>query len=208
MEYNDKQVQIMDAAEELFAENGFDGTSVRDIAEQAGVNLAMISYYFGSKEKLMEALFKYRGEFIKMQLENILQNKQMSSMQKMEMLIDNYITRIMSKQCFHKIMSRAQMTNSGGITSKLIYKMKKTNMELFTQLIQEGQKSGEFKKKIDVQMVMVTLVGTVSHLVTSQHYFKELNDLQSLSEEEFQAHIKKKLTSYLKSLFKALLTYE
>ena len=57
MEYNDKQIAIINTAEKLFALNGFDGTSVRDIAHEAGVNLAMISYYFGSKEKLMEAVF-------------------------------------------------------------------------------------------------------------------------------------------------------
>ena len=62
MEYSEKQVQIMEAAEKLFAEKGFNGTSVRDIAETADVNLAMISYYFGSKDKLLEAMFTYRGE--------------------------------------------------------------------------------------------------------------------------------------------------
>ncbi len=50
----------MNAAEKLFAVNGFDGTSVRDIAQEAGVNVAMISYYFGSKEKLMEAVFEQK----------------------------------------------------------------------------------------------------------------------------------------------------
>jgi AcrR family transcriptional regulator len=75
LKYSEKQIQIMEAAEELFAEKGFAGTSVRDIAEEAGVNLAMISYYFGSKERLMESLFKYRGESIKLQLETILENK-------------------------------------------------------------------------------------------------------------------------------------
>jgi AcrR family transcriptional regulator len=55
MEFTDKQIQIIDIAERLFAERGFDGTSVRDIADEAGINVAMISYYFGSKEKLMEA---------------------------------------------------------------------------------------------------------------------------------------------------------
>ena len=44
----------MEAAEELFAEKGFSGTSVRDIADAADVNVAMISYYFGSKEKMLE----------------------------------------------------------------------------------------------------------------------------------------------------------
>ena len=61
MDYSEKQVQIMEIAETLFAEKGFNGTSVRDIAEKAHVNLAMVSYYFGSKDKLLEALFSYRG---------------------------------------------------------------------------------------------------------------------------------------------------
>ncbi|HNP53387.1 MAG TPA: TetR family transcriptional regulator [Ferruginibacter sp.] len=49
---SDKRQHIIENAEILFADKGFEGTSVRDIAKQAGVNLAMISYYFGSKEKL------------------------------------------------------------------------------------------------------------------------------------------------------------
>lgn len=93
----------------ITAEQGFAGTSVRDIAEAANVNLAMISYYFGSKEKLMEAMFHHRGWDFKIQLENILQNKNLSPMQKVEKLIDDYIERIFRKQCFHKVMTREQM---------------------------------------------------------------------------------------------------
>ena len=59
MEYNAKQMQIINVAEKLFAEKGFAATSVRDIANEADVNVSMISYYFGSKEKLAEALFVY-----------------------------------------------------------------------------------------------------------------------------------------------------
>ena len=51
----DKRDQILEAAEELFAQKGFEGTSVRDLAKKAKVNVAMISYYFGSKEKLFES---------------------------------------------------------------------------------------------------------------------------------------------------------
>ena len=57
MELNDKQIQILETAEKLFAENGFDGTSVRQISKAADINIAMISYYFGSKEKLIGSTF-------------------------------------------------------------------------------------------------------------------------------------------------------
>ncbi len=208
MGFNEKQIQIMEAAEKLFAEKGFAGTSVRDISDEAGVNLAMISYYFGSKEKLMETIFKYRGQYITLQLENMLQNKKMTSLEKVNLLIDNYINRIMEQQCFHKIMSREQMVKIGGTTHKLIHQLKKTNQDLVKQLIAEGQKKGQFKKNIDVPLMMATLIGTTSHLVTTQHYYRELNNLQSMPDEEFETHLKKKLSHHLKSLFKAILTYE
>ena len=136
MEYNEKQIAIMEAAEKLFAQNGFSGTSVRDIAEAAGVNLAMISYYFGSKEKLMEAMFSYRGEFMRLKLESILQNSNMTSLQKVEKLIDEYIDRIFKKQCFHKVMLREQMVDSSGPIAEKISQLKITNQSLFKQLIQ------------------------------------------------------------------------
>ena len=46
------QDRLLDAAEELFCERGFDGASVRDIAAAAGCNIASANYYFGGKEKL------------------------------------------------------------------------------------------------------------------------------------------------------------
>jgi AcrR family transcriptional regulator len=208
MEYNEKQIQIMEAAEKLFAERGFDGTSVRDIADAAGVNLAMISYYFGSKEKMMEAMFQHRGQHFRIRLESMLQNSHMTSLQKVDKLIDEYIDRIFQKQCFHKVMIREQMADSTGPIAQQIAQLKKTNKDLFKQLILEGQKKGEFKKGIDISFLMMTLIGTTSQLVTEQHYYREANHLESLSDEEFEKHIKKKLSVYLKTLFKAILSYE
>ena len=47
----DKKEHIINHAVELFAEKGFEGTSIRDLAARAEVNVAMVNYYFGSKEK-------------------------------------------------------------------------------------------------------------------------------------------------------------
>ena len=53
---------ILDAAEQLFARLGYATTSFRDIAVEANVNPALISYYFGSKRVLYEAVYKRRGK--------------------------------------------------------------------------------------------------------------------------------------------------
>ncbi|MFT4144174.1 MAG: TetR family transcriptional regulator [Mobilitalea sp.] len=54
----DTKLKIIRAAKKLFAQNGFDGTSTRDIVSVAGANISLISYYFGSKENLFCALFE------------------------------------------------------------------------------------------------------------------------------------------------------
>ena len=48
--------KIKEAARKLFTEKGFDAVKTRDIAEEAGLNLALLNYYFRSKEKLFEII--------------------------------------------------------------------------------------------------------------------------------------------------------
>ena len=54
------QARILDAAERTFADGGYNGASMRDIVQAAGVNLATVYYYFGSKRGLMDAVLKRR----------------------------------------------------------------------------------------------------------------------------------------------------
>jgi AcrR family transcriptional regulator len=50
------RTQILNVATRLFAERGFEGTSTREIAKQAGLNVSLISYYFGGKEGLYKQI--------------------------------------------------------------------------------------------------------------------------------------------------------
>lgn len=54
----DVKRRILLAAKKLFAKQGFDGTSVRQICDEASANVALISYYFGGKEKVLWAIFE------------------------------------------------------------------------------------------------------------------------------------------------------
>ncbi len=54
------KVRIMDAAETLFMEHGFEATSLRVITAAAGVNLAAVNYHFGSKEELFQSVLTRR----------------------------------------------------------------------------------------------------------------------------------------------------
>ena len=56
----DTRERILDAAERLFMAHGYDGTSMRQITGEAGVNLAAVNYHFGSKEALIQEVFRRR----------------------------------------------------------------------------------------------------------------------------------------------------
>jgi AcrR family transcriptional regulator len=208
MEYNDKQIAIINTAEKLFAVHGFDGTSVRDISHEAGINVAMISYYFGSKEKLMEAVFEHRTNILRLKVETLMQDAALTHLKKVNILIEDYVDRFIDQQEFHKIMMREQCLEKDTPVANFIYELKKRNLASIKKLIHDGQKSGEFKKNIDVMLMMTTMVGTVSQMITSQRFYRELNNLESLPEIEFQKYIKKKLSAHLKNLFKLSLTNE
>src|SRR5688572_8394531 len=57
---HETRTRILDAAEELFMQHGFEGTSMRQLTTKAGVNLAAVNYHFGSKDALIEAVFRRR----------------------------------------------------------------------------------------------------------------------------------------------------
>jgi len=56
----DTKTRILDAAEQLFMEHGFEATSLRQLTSAAGVNLAAVNYHFGTKEELFQAVLTRR----------------------------------------------------------------------------------------------------------------------------------------------------
>jgi AcrR family transcriptional regulator len=56
--------RLLDAAEKLFCEKGFEGTSVRDLTSEANCNVAAVNYYFGGKDKLYLEMFKRQMQAI------------------------------------------------------------------------------------------------------------------------------------------------
>jgi AcrR family transcriptional regulator len=205
-DYSGKQVQILEVAERLFAEHGFEGTSVRDIAQEAGVNVAMISYYFGSKEKLLQAIFNYRSTAGRLFLEHIVADKSMHPLDKIDALADGMVDRMMQHKTFHRVMQQSQMIANNEEVAQMIKQMKQKNFELVNKIVAEGQQKKVFVKGIDTGMLMMTVIGTIYQATTGSVYFKNPHDPSK--GEEYSEFMKKKLKAHLKHVLKAVLTYE
>ena len=206
MSFSEKQLQILTTAEKLFASKGFDGTSIRDIAEEAGVNIAMISYYFGSKEKLMETIFKDRTNQIRLRLESLVKDETLTPFEKIWMMVDEYVDKVLQKQPFNKIMYVEQIQGKSTQTLALIRDLKRQNAELFEKIIKDGQRKKVFKKNIDVLINIMT--GFIMQSIINKDYYRLYNNLQAQPDEEFNTLLKKKVTEHIKVCFKSILSNE
>ncbi len=205
MELNDKQIEILSVAEKLFAEKGFDGTSVRDISKIADINVAMISYYFGSKEKLLEQLILFRVQDLKIKLENLFQEN-LNPFEKIEKFIEFYIQKIDSNRHMYKIMHFEISSKKRAMDLEGFHKIKKNNLESLTKIIEEGQNKNIFKKNINIPLITPVILGTYFHFYTNKNYFDDV--LNFKSDLEFNNYIKNELTKHIQTIIKALLVYE
>ncbi len=87
--------RIKEAARKMFTEKGYAATRTRDIAEASGINLALLNYYFRSKEKLFDLIMKENIQLFVQGVKEILNNEASSLLQKMEQLVEYYINMLL-----------------------------------------------------------------------------------------------------------------
>jgi len=87
----DTETKILDAAKEVFQHKGLSGARMQEIADKAGINKALLHYYYRTKDNLFEKVFELAFSlFIPRVKEMMLSNK--SVFEKIEFIVDNYIS--------------------------------------------------------------------------------------------------------------------
>jgi AcrR family transcriptional regulator len=198
----DKRAHILSVAEQLFAENGFDGTSVRDIAQLANVNLAMISYYFGSKEKLLEALIEDRAGYTLGILEELSKNQTLTPWDKIDRMVDFYVEKILNNYRFHCIMSQQYNSTRSPEIKELLINIKLRNLEQIKHVIVDGQKKKVFRK-VDVDLTMASVFGTLTHVTNSRALYCRLLKVDENDEVGYRKKITPRLKTHLKQMMRA-----
>lgn len=193
--------KILDAAEELFASRGFDNTSVRQLALKAKVNVAMISYYFGSKEKLLETLIEDRTSFLRGKI-HALNLEEISSWQKVNMMVEFFVDRFFEKHFMHRILHKEMMLSQRSKLTESIGNIMAKNANELQKLINDGIRKKEFRK-IDTEMMLASFIGTLWQVIGSYPLTCKVlglaPDKSGIPSEEVKARLK----LHLKELFKS-----
>jgi len=196
----DKKEHIMEAAQALFAAQGFEGTSVRDICQHAGVNIAMVNYYFGSKEGLFEKMVEHKASFMRGKLEELLGNKELSPMEKVDRIIGEFVERMFSNRDFTLTVTREMSKSSRQPVHEVMASVFFRNMSLLKQIIEEGIRTKQFRK-VDTDLCISTIHGTISNLISAELMLKmidpELKHTENLYENPA---FRKRVINHLRSV--------
>ncbi|MES2455038.1 MAG: TetR/AcrR family transcriptional regulator [Bacteroidota bacterium] len=203
MEKTDKRTSIILAAEKLFSELGYEGTSTRQIAKESGANMAMINYYFGSKEGVFMEIMSKRIEAFKEQLV-IISRDNLSGMEKLLKVVEGYANRVLCNHTFHKMMHRELSLPQRPEMFSNIENAMAENQAVIEGIINEGIADGSVRQA-DTQMMILTLMGTISKVAVSPAKITSGTGLD-INNKKDRKVITERLTAHLKDLIIVYLT--
>lgn len=190
---NEKNTEekIIQSAQKIFSEKGFGGARMQEIADDAGVNKALLNYYFRSKDKLFEIVFKM---IFKPMLENL--SELIDHQGDIFEVIENFIRhhyRFIRKNPQAPIMMAKELSSfkgrqPGSVTSILITQIKLTGFpQKVANLLQQAVDKGEIRKTDPIQLIISILSLNIMYIIIRPIYTKvfadHIPDLDQFEEE-------------------------
>jgi TetR/AcrR family transcriptional regulator len=190
--------KIFDAATELFLEKGVDRTSVRDIAAKAGINLALMNYYFRSKENLFDAIFTNLVKKNTKELVKIL-DSDLELSDKIRQYVTSYIDILLKNPLlvsfFMAILHRSREKITEMEVISLLY-----GREKFTQQIIDEGKKGTIRKT-DPSHFFVDMISMITFPFAIRPMIMDKN---GLNDEGYAAFIEERKNHISEMLLKSL----
>ncbi len=163
----------MDAAIKLFADRGFDGTTTRDIAEASGLNISLISYYFGGKDGLLHAALEYIESFInKPQLLQITPDCELYFAGLRDFIAD-FICSHVANPSMHRLVQREQERDST-VFKTLVQQRYAPWYKRIITYIEFGQSSGWLKPHLNPSTVALAITGAMVQQVRLDIFLQQL----------------------------------
>lgn len=194
------RLRIVEAAAKLFDAKGFDGTAVREIAREANVNLALISYYFQGKQGLLEAIIsRYYESFIERLTQLQLTESWQSgdSFHKLMETVREYVLFQRDNAALTRIIQR-ELSVESMLAREVMTVYLQRLKHVFYELIEEGISAGQFVP-VPVDHVLLTLSGMMVYPYLNPQSVREVYVLEPLS-DEFCRQLIQAATSYLRAV--------
>jgi TetR/AcrR family transcriptional regulator len=182
----DCRENIITSAIPLFAAKGLNGVSVRELARAAGVNLSMISYYFGGKEGLYAAVLTEQFAVLG-KLEEIEQ-MEIDTLQKFELYVRATISRYRKSPYLLRFYT-SELTNPTACFGTIVKPAIKKVVQMLLDAFTDGLTHEKFREGLDPADTVLALAGMINFYFILEPATAELVDHAAERDEKLARHI-------------------
>ncbi|MEW6056389.1 MAG: TetR family transcriptional regulator [Bdellovibrionota bacterium] len=186
---------LLKAAKKLFASRGYDGTSVKELAEEAKVNVSLVSYHFGGKEGLFRACI---DQFARSRLE-VAQRlllppaSQEEFRIRLQMFADELLNYFVEEPELTKIIQR-ECENDWPIVEDIFQKTLLKAFEKLVGFLAAAQKKGIVRRNLDPATVTILIIGGMTHFARTETLSKKYFD-RTLGSSAYREQVRETIVS-------------
>jgi TetR/AcrR family transcriptional regulator len=159
--------QIVDAAERLFADRGFARTSIKDIGREAGLNSALLYYYFADKDELYrEVLRRFVGRLVARTMRELTSCGSPDA--RLRALLSAQAELLIANPHFPRLMARELAESEGAHAVEQFHLIAGTTFRRLCELIEEGQRAGIFRKDADPRFSAISTIAQVVYFFVAR----------------------------------------
>ncbi|HET6225274.1 MAG TPA: TetR/AcrR family transcriptional regulator [Bacteroidia bacterium] len=192
--------KIKNAARIMFHKKGFAATRTRDIAEEAGINLALLNYYFRSKEKLFDIIMLESMQSFLQSVAMLLNNQDSTWDEKIELFVSNYIDFLMKEPDLPLFVLSELRSNPSSLISKMNMKqllMKSNFIKQFKEEIKKGKMAPVHPLHFLMNTVAMIIFPFIGRPIVSN-----IGDLKDHEFIELMQQRKKLIPQWIKMMYK------
>ncbi len=182
----DCRSNLIAVAAPLFAEKGFNGVSVRELAKGAGVNISMISYYFGGKEGLYSAVLNEQFATLKRVAE--IKTMETDPLKKFELYVRATVARYRKNPYLLRFYT-SELTNPTPCFETIVRPAIKGVVQILLETFRDGLSHEKFRDDLDPTDTVLALAGMINFYFLLEPATAELVDHSPERDEELIRHI-------------------
>ncbi|MEO5996289.1 MAG: TetR/AcrR family transcriptional regulator [Chitinophagaceae bacterium] len=192
--------KILEAARKIFTQKGYSATRTRDIAEEAGLNLALLNYYFRSKEKLFDIIMLETLQQFMSGVRPLLSSESSSMEEKITAFVGNYIDLLIKRPDLPLFILSEIKANPKKLISKLGLKEFLMNSHFLKQF-KEAVKTDKIAPVHPLHFIMNIVALTVFPFIGSP-ILQNLGDLNTGEFNKLMEERKKLIPQWIKAMIK------
>ncbi len=156
---NNTEEKILESAETVFHEKGYDGARMQEIADKANINKGLLHYYFKTKDSLFDAIFSMALKRMVANIHSIL-SMEVPLEEKMDMIIDGYMNILARNSALPRFVVTELNKDPDKFIAKHLNSSMKNVFTSFEESVQKEIKAGNIRE-IDSRQLFINMVSMI-----------------------------------------------